>query len=381
MTEFWELPGPASFVRRLAEDLRAGSNVVVLLPEHSPEGWLPALRGALCDTLPRLEQVDHDGRPPLTALHRHLGLHAASPHAHLSDLCENSAFRCRLLHVSPRSDETSRAWRQFLTSYEDACRVWPLAERTLFVTELVGLASQESPSPANLLRVHRWNACLDSLDIRLFVAGLCSNLATPIWQRNLAVTLLAELALWDPHVCMVGASLPLSELLAPSNWLADIARSRGWSASDDPQQPDAEFRGIRHVFDGSSRVHSAWLALAGRMDALAYRIWNAQITSLFPLLERHRRALIKTYAPMGLLRVPYVTTFSTIQRVEDLELSHIAEQMSHLNSHGMRDICNFVCWLRDLRNDLAHLSPIPVRRLTETQFLARLGNLDATEAI
>ncbi len=381
MTEFWELPGPSTFLRALADDLRGGSNIAVIFPEHSPEGWLPALRVELCDSLPHLEELSLDGKPPVSAIHRHLGLEPASPRAHISDLCGNPAFRGRLLYVATFSPEPCRAWRQFLASYEDVCRAWSLAERTLFIVGINGSLVEDMPTPANLLRVHHWNDCLDSLDIRLYAAGLLSAAGLSAWQRNLAVTLLGELALWDPQVCAAGASLSLAELIEPSSWLAEIARSRGWSPTLDPKSSEAGRCGIRHTFEGNSRVHSAWLAAAHRVEALDYRVWNAQVTSLFPLLERHRRALLKTYSAMNLLRVPWNTQFGRIDRIEDLELNHIADQFSRHNSRGLRDTCDFICWLRDLRNDLAHLSPIPAARLIHPAFLSRLSQCQSTDDI
>lgn len=372
MTEFWDLPGSSSFIRIVADDLRSGSNTVVTFPEHAPRDWLSALRRSLGDSMPRLEQFDPGENQPISAIHRYLELEPASVHSHVIDLCRNLAFQGRLLHFSPSSDAEWPKWRAFLALYEDVCKTFTLPQRTLFVAELRGPLSQEAPTPANLLHVHRWSGCLDSLDLRLYAAGLLSSSVSQHWQRNLSVTLLAELALWDPEVCLAGASRSLPELLEPADWLADLAKSRNWNPSDDTTLPSAEKRGIRHQFEGHSRIHSAWLALAGRSDALDYRIWNAQVASLFPLLERHRRSLIKTYARTKMLTVPWSTQFGEINRIEDLELNHIADQMARSSSGGLRDTYNFVCWLRDLRNDLAHLSAVRPERFAPSSIVARL---------
>ena len=47
MTVFWQLPEPARFVRTVVEDLRAGYNVVLAIPDHTPSGWTTALRAEL----------------------------------------------------------------------------------------------------------------------------------------------------------------------------------------------------------------------------------------------------------------------------------------------------------------------------------------------
>ncbi|MBM3877480.1 MAG: hypothetical protein FJ386_12275 [Verrucomicrobia bacterium] len=254
-----------------------------------------------------------------------------------------------------------------------------MAERTLFITTITGTLADHAPRPANLLSVHDWSDRIDGLDIRLFSAGLLASAKSAHWQRSLTVSLLAELALWDPDVCTAGASRTLAELIEPSSWLSEIATARGWSPDEDPKSAPALRRGIRQHFESAPRVHSAWLALAGCREALDYRVWNAQVMTLFPLLERHRRSLLKAYGAMHLFKIPWKTTFGQIERVEDLELNHIADQLDRHNSRGLRDICEFVCWLRDLRNDLAHLSLIPAVRLLHPSFSSRLGQYQSAD--
>lgn len=374
MTDVWDLPGPSAFLRAIAEDLRSGSNIALVFPEHAPTGWLAALRAELSDdSLPRLQDLQVDSELPFPSLHQHLGLGPLPQHPHVPDLCQNQGFMARLLHIGLHSLASCEAWGRFISDYEDACRNFSLAERTLLVVSIEGELADHAPKPGNLLQIHQWPGRIDGLDIRLYAAGLLASTTFPNWQRSLAVSLLGELALWDPHVCASGASRTMAELIEPGPWLAEIARERGWSPSEDVTSVRAERRGVRQFFEDNHRVHSAWLALASREDALAQRVWNAQVTCLFPILERQRRALLKTYGAMSLFKFPWDTKNGQIDRLEDLELTHIADQLARHNSRGLRDICDFVYWLRDLRNDLAHLSPIPAARLLHPSFSARLA--------
>ncbi len=379
MTGFWQLPAPATFLRRVVEDLREGNNVVVAIPNHAPSGWPTALRSSLADpVLPRLKEIQTDGSAPIPTLHKELALGPCSPRATIADLCANAGFQSRLLHIQRFTPPAWQAWSAFLCEYEDACRHLGLAQRTLFIATIQGDLAAQSPQPANLLRVHHWLDCVDSLNIRLHAAGLLSATTLPHWHRQLAVALLAELALWDPDVLTAGAALPLADIMEPEPWLSQIALTRGWSPSDDPSLPEAAWQGLRQNFENRRRTHSAWLALAGRREALDLRVWNGQVSALFPLLEQHRRGLLSTHS--RLLRVPWSTQYgSTINNLEDLELNHIADQLRIQNSRGLSDLCTFVNWLRDVRNDLAHLTPVEPNRLLDPRFQSRMGTIPTHE--
>ena len=377
MIEFWQLPGSARFLRGVADDLRAGCNVVLTFSEHSIDGWFNALCAELSDSLPGPQALVPDGSPPIVALQNHLGLQNASPRMSLPELCRLHAFGGKLIFLDFRTPGEWMPWQKFLLDYEDACKQLSLTERTLFIAGLCGEVAPLAPGPANLLHLHHLMGQVDGLDIRIHAANLLSGTALPPWQRQLAVSLLVELALWDPEVCAIGSSLPLADLIQPATWLTQLARDRGWTAADDVKAPPAVWRGLTQPFEGDNRVHSAWLAMASRQEVLNQRVWNGQVAALFPILERHRRALLKYHR--ALLRIPWQTTFGTISRHEDLELNHIADQLRSLNSHGLRDTCDFVCWLRDIRNDLAHLSPVSAGDLLKPQFSARMSRCPAED--
>ena len=96
-----------------------------------------------------------------------------------------------------------------------------------------------------------------------------------------------------------------------------------------------------------------------------------------PLIERHRRGLLHYYR--GLLHVPWPTQSGTISKLEDLELNHIADQFRPHSSGGLSDVYGFVSWLRDLRNDLAHLTSVAPQRLLDPRFQSRMGNVLTSE--
>ena len=328
-------------------------------------------------TLPKLQAIQPDSSRPISTIYKALLLGPCSSRATVSDLCDQAGFRNRLLHVEQFTPDAWKAWSDFLRDYEDVCRHLQLAERTLFVVTLTGELAISVPAPANLLRVHQWRDRMDGLNVRLHAANLLAANTQTHWQRQLTVSLLAELALWDPEVATVGASRQLADILEPESWLVQIAVARGWLITDDLKSPAAEWRGLRQLFEGRHRTHSAWLALAGRQKALAQRVWSGQVATLFPILERHRRGFLYCYR--GLLRVPWTTQFGTVNHLEDLELNHIADQLRPQNKGGLRDVYDFVSWLRDVRNDLAHLNGVSPALLLDPRFQSRMGNFLTSE--
>lgn len=101
MTDFWQLPTPRRFVRGIAEDLRAGNNVIITFPSHIHEGWFVALRREIRDlNLQKLETIDANGAFPLTSLANHLGLNPRRAGLRLTELCDAHEFHGRLMLFS-----------------------------------------------------------------------------------------------------------------------------------------------------------------------------------------------------------------------------------------------------------------------------------------
>jgi len=119
MTDFWQLPGPARFVQDVTEDLRAGQNVVLVFPEHAPDGWLPSLRNRLrMLNLPTLKEVQTNGRPPVNEILGHCGIEPPTRRLRPAELCSVSAFSGRFLYVRGDAVAAWPSWREFLVEYD-----------------------------------------------------------------------------------------------------------------------------------------------------------------------------------------------------------------------------------------------------------------------
>ena len=91
------------------------------------------------------------------------------------------------------------------------------------------------------------------------------------------------------------------------------------------------------------------------------RIWAAQVSVLFPLVERERQRLLETY--QAIWRVPHTRKDGTqIRCRNDLEVGDMAVQARVVGSlEGERQRLG---WLRRVRNALAHNEVVPWSTLT-----------------
>ena len=91
------------------------------------------------------------------------------------------------------------------------------------------------------------------------------------------------------------------------------------------------------------------------------RIWAAQVSVLFPLVERERQRLLETYRTLW--RVPHTRKDGTqIRCLNDLEVGDMAAQARAFGS--MEAERQRLGWLRRVRNALAHNEVVPWSTLT-----------------
>src|SRR5438094_4440417 len=144
----WELPGPGSFVRRVADAFRDGRNVIVRFPRHSPDGFWLALRGEYeRDPILEVTRLHCDGHEgsPFELLFREFGSNASINALHdMATLTTTSLFSGRLVSIEGLRSEQWPAWRTFLADYEQVCRNIDQLQRTLFLAQM---NSEWGPAP------------------------------------------------------------------------------------------------------------------------------------------------------------------------------------------------------------------------------------------
>ena len=91
-------------------------------------------------------------------------------------------------------------------------------------------------------------------------------------------------------------------------------------------------------------------------DHPRHQLWSAQVSVLFPLIDRERRRVLNRYS--GLWKLPHKDKEGRIvRRMVDLEVNHMAHQAKQI--FVVRRELDRLHWLQRIRNKLAHLKVVP----------------------
>jgi len=355
---FWQLGGPRRFVKRAADDLREGRNLVFCLPEHSAPRIGEALRRFLDDgsswAWQKLALCGDDCRHPASFLtRRFVPDFSNTAIANVGTLTNNEAFAGRILWLEDMHSAIWPAWRGFLEEYSHACRARSVWDRTLLCVPLVGDLAEAAPAEDICLAKHVWSGVVDSLDMLVLSSHLLRERAIPGVQKRVLAAVCASLSLWDPEVAEWLTNAGVDAILKPDLTLRMMARDRGWSAERSAAHEMRWSLGMKDMFEGCERVHSAVLVLDDKTGEIGRRVWSGQVGVLFPLVEERRQMILKELAQH--LVVPYRTRFgSTITDWRDLEIGHIESQIVGNNLPVSADTRCLLRQLRQIRNCLAH---------------------------
>lgn len=343
---WWELPGPGSFVEAIADDLRDGKNVVVVAPAHTPAG----LRQAILQSFGRTDfHVIKDGeaKPIDILFQRFSPVTADSTLRDASTFLESVDARSSIICVEEISLDRWPQWHRFLLEYQHCLQDVSLLRRKLFCVFPDAASATTGIQTEVRLSTYRYDGYAGPLDALLYAAlRFPRNGGTDI-EQQVGIAATAALALWDPELTDRLVSEPLSTILDPANLLLDLCRERGWS--DDPSWPN----GTCAQFGSESMIHSA--VIASKSHELEARIWSAEVGVVFPRIEKVRQRILSKRGKR--FRIPYETRSG--QRIEDyrdLEINHIRDQLHETGApQGEREAAD---QLARMRNYLAHLVPL-----------------------
>lgn len=365
---WWTLPGPSAFIDEILASLRAGRNLIVALPEHAP----PELSGAVgprvhadeiwCWRTLSISSTEQERGRPIQFLFDQLQLDLPSPaRAWAERLAEAAEMRDRILWIEGITGAAWDKWKPCLIEYAHACRSRPQFGRGLLCCVVSGVSQERLPIPDAALAVHPWAGRLDELDMQIWIAHLLRNAELSALERRARRVLAASLAGFDPILALRLAQLDLDALTNPVTVLEELAAERGWTQSD-LNRPTWE-RGMTDFVGGQRETHPALQAI-NVDDAQRYidgRVWQGQVTVVFPLLEQKRNELLSAHK--RLLWVPFEKGDGTfVTAVEDLEIAHLHYQ---LRNHPDRRIEPLLRRLKDSRNALAHLDTLSGLDLTD----------------
>jgi len=376
---WWHLPGPGAYVSRIVKDLRDGKNVVLCMPEHSPDGVGAAVREVLGESdwwLWHTLNIAEDGgdMTPAELLFSRF-VPDVIPHAiqNAESLLEQRSFGGRLVWLEGLNGLSWPRWKEFLVEYEHAYRSFPTLERSQFCVTLTGGIALDPPPDAVCLSHHYWRGWVSATDMLLYSSMLVHATKLSILQKRLAAAIAGSLALWDPTVSQRLAEASIETILNPGPILRQIADEREWSFLEKGSQDDLWQSGMLDQIDGRVEIHSAALILGDPDRELERRIWSAEVGVLFPFVEERRRDILRRFG--AFLTVPYLTRFGeVITDVRDLELGHIEAQLANNGLLLNSEIVRLLGLLRGIRNSLSHLEPLPSHLLRWDQMSRPLDN-------
>lgn len=357
---WWQMPGPARFAARIAEDLRKGVNIIIGLPEQSPDGLRRAIAnhfgsgGSEWVTLNLAGEAD--SRPTQQLASRFMPSLDAAALVTASMLATAEDFAGRVLWLDRIAPEQWPAWKEFLTDYEQAQRSSCPFNPTVFCVPLTGELCFALPPEDMRLVHHHWRGMADRLDMLLFTSTIFQERRLPDLQRRLAVSVAAGLALWDPAVSERLAYENLEVILHPLPVLREMASERGWHKMEDSSANQQWAKGIQNIIEGRQKMHSAVLALndSGEIDR---RVWSAEVGVMLPFVEEARQTIIAQIA--NVLTVPFRTRFgNVITDIRDLEIGHIERQVVGNGLPVGEAMRRLIQQLNKIRNHLSHREPL-----------------------
>jgi hypothetical protein len=201
------------------------------------------------------------------------------------------------------------------------------------------------------LKIFPWENVIGEIDMMLFVMTSLRAAARRPRSVRLQARIIACLAMWD---------LDLAEQLAACDeeLLFEPIKALQWAA--ETLQPDIDMAatwdsGGRMLFDDIQQEHSYLLmADSSSQEKLRLRLWEAQASDLFPLLEKKRHQLAKQMFPF--VRIPIRIGEENFNDIDELEIGQLAYLAHSLKLKS--SIRKQAETLRRLRNKLAHMEPL-----------------------
>lgn len=358
---WWTLPGPSAFIDELVAALRSSRNLLIMLPQYAPPGIENAMGRRVCDdpswrwrTL-SLGPSGSDAATPVQSIFRGLGLDSPRPGESWADrLADASEMQDRILWIDGIKLDAWQPWRDAISRYARTCQQRSQYGRGLLCCCVCGVPSADLPLADGALSVHTWFGRLDELDLQIWVAHFLRGIEISPLERRARRIIAATLAGFDPELALCLARLDLSGLMSPGLVLKTLASDRGWTV--ERVRVPSWHLGMADSVGGESQTHLALSVLPdqGTQSQVPMRIWQGQVTVLFPLIEQRRGQVIADHRSS--LTVPFEKGDGTwVTRIEDLEIAHLYYQLRNDRDRRLEPLLRR---LREARNALAHLEPL-----------------------
>ncbi|MGO4740762.1 AAA family ATPase [Bosea sp. 2KB_26] len=357
--DWWDMPGPSRFVDKAA-DLVIGSSAGVIglaLPDPRPAGLLDALASRtehrLGGPVARVDaQVGLRGRSAATLLAASAGVVARI--RTVEDFVKSAELAGQVFLVDGIGHDDWDAWAIFLTLLKaERSRAQSLLAPCVLVALPPSFPMGEYRSAFGSTLT--WQGVVSRIDTEIFAERECAWPDDDLLART-AVSVVVELSGWDPSMVRSLSRLPVEDQIDPREHLLSVddivaGKTPSWS------------NGLVDRWDGMTFPHT--LCLRGKAAIkLDERIWRAHVRTVFPFLDRIRRAFAAKYERRIYADLPLVKTFHARQIVYEhpdaLELHDINEVLRH---DLPRDEATLLGICKHLRRQMAHAEPGDARRI------------------
>jgi hypothetical protein len=361
MSEIWSLPGPAGFARTAQDRLDRGDSVLVGLPATTAEdrAFQDGLRRTIDVHFDLVDATGPQDRPIASVVAEQLDIDLEPGPDAAVRLAGHPMLEARHLAVTlAGKPDDAKPWTEFVRSFLAAARPIAAPDRPRLLI-IGGHGCATALSGADPLAEMWWWGVLGRLDTALYVQrrlvsrkndDLLRDAITEVagYDLGLADYLVDE---WDGDAASLVAVL---DAFTGPNWpnVPVPARlphsSTPWSAPPSQVVPLWN-AGLADAWDSFSVcLHPCSLPAQGRRQ----RVWLAQIRCLMPLIDEER-ARIEDWMRTEVRGLP------AGQVLEPGDLYSLMHDNPRLKMWRGGHRKRLIYWLRDARNMLAHMTPLP----------------------
>ncbi|MFH0989887.1 MAG: hypothetical protein V1799_07720 [bacterium] len=345
--------------------------MVILFPELHPPNLGFALSARFRDSDWTFQQIrpPFDESDPLKFLcesYLEKDLHYKIVSA--SDILSQESFQGKIIWIEFNDFHTWEKWAGFLSLFQQACKATSLMRRSMICACVIGESANVIPEKDACLDVFKWNDCVNSLDMLIYVHMKVESTFPSDVHRSIATNIIDSIAMWDPNLADYLASRAIGEILNPRSLLEQYAKERNWLPGNAVYSDNNWSKGKTYLWQGKDVCHSAVFALQGPIEELERRIWSAQVGVLFPFIEECRRRMI-IGNKLGIM-MPFQTEEGKLTSdIRDMEIGQITYALQRSKTYVDRELKKLVFVLREMRNDLAHLENVKTSDLLSKEIL------------
>lgn len=327
-------------IGQISDSVIAGQSVVVAFPACIPwpSDMHESVESRLREKSPEYRLVDlgcPDDSPDQLMLDRFCKREARARYRKsvgaakfLATLAE-STLHTSYVWIRVSSDEQLKSWTAFASEYVQ--NVPKGRYRAAFIFETWGI---KSTSKAKGVQVLNWDDSIDPYDIYTFCALYSAEIGFPARLRPYLVELASHVSRYDVE-------------------LGQAVIDEGAAFIEDPDST------VRKICDTSVRSDGEAFRFSADGDALSTLVWEAQLRTVFPTIEKFRSSYIRSHAEAISLCLPATTRDGRmIRELNEVELGAIIRLVGagrlSIPSNDYEQIDS----LRRIRNSLAHLTPV-----------------------